>query len=249
MIKNVDKFKFDGNIKIDNIYDENIEGEGMVTMRNTGVGSGKLSFNTAMKRYEWYHSSNNYKLLVPGELELPANQRFGQGFTIGTVSPNIDQTIKRVRMNVIGAGKGIYFSTGIACDIYEVDDDFYPSGPILSQGTCTDVKLSENTPDPLNWININMSPYVLESDTQYVAVFRTDQGQDALDIGVDTVTPYAEAYLGGPLIYSYDDGQTWGTHDWGFGAELWFEIWSVPYPVNGSLHTGSMIFKVKDPLD
>jgi hypothetical protein len=141
-----------------------------------------------------------------------------QTFTVGSVGANENHTITSVKLKMYKLGT---LGT-VTVSIRGVDGTGKPTGGDLSTGTMNGDTLPIGPPGA--WQEITMTPYVLQSNTQYAIVIRL-AGGDLSNILYERRDETGAAYGGGIAYYSSTGGTTWDTFP---DSDCMFEVWGTP---------------------
>lgn len=164
------------------------------------------------KLYEHYNTGDD------GNFAVGYVTHQAQTFTVGTVGPNEDHTITKVRLKLKRSGTpGI-----LRIAIKATDENGLPTGPDLSTGSIDGNTLT--TTGSGEWYEIEMSEYTLRKSTKYAIVASApESGTDSYVIwrGVQS----EPTYTGGSVCMSTDYGETWEEYpEW----DLMFEVYGKP---------------------
>ena len=147
-----------------------------------------------------------------------ANMYYAQTFTVGTVGPNENHNITKVKLKLFRVG-----SPGtITVSIRATDGSGLPTGSDLSTGTIDGNTLTtDNTGE---WYEIEMSSYTLQASTKYAIIMRATNPGASSGVGYreDSTVP---TYSGGIAISSSNSGSTWTKRS---DFDIMFEIWGSP---------------------
>ena len=165
-------------------------------------------------RFEWQTSNNNW-------FDSPTNFALTQNFTVGTVGPNENFTIKGVSLNVFRTG-----SPGIALITIEGNSGSGPNGTIFSTGEIDVDALGTGTGGA--WNNYTMSDVVLKESTTYSIVIYIGPSNDGSNHFGWRMFNTGATYTGGILSQKPDNGTSGSWVPLG-NRDTAFEVWGITF--------------------
>jgi len=168
-----------------------------------------------MTLYEYYTPEATGFIFVGG------TKWIGQTFTVGTVGPNEDHEIAKVRLKLERVGSPGELVVGIR----NTDGSGKPTGSDLTSGSIDADSVISST--SYEWYDISLTPYLLTASTKYAIVIRAPSGDqnNGVFTRAETSSP---TYAGGVYVQSSDSGASWSSNS---NIDLLFEEHSASLAV------------------
>lgn len=168
---------------------------------------------TGLTKYE-----NNTDIDVGGSYAVYNTYRYMFTFTVGTVGENVSFTLKGLNLSLVRNAYPdlCYFH------LFPTNDSGSPdiTGAPLSNGTYNISTISDDDNNP-SWVSFFMEDYeVTQGETYSISPHCRVGGGNYLGV----MAKGSDAYAGGMVHYTSDNGTAWVAYDYDGGFEVWGEI-------------------------